>query len=248
MDKPVPDNLESFIEEMEEIEKRDSHIIWKIKGIATKTTYRIFAKYGNPKFVDKKFEAFSQRFYNDFSGPLLESHLQIVFRRKTHFVGSKTLNFAIKYLSSSTKLEKTMALLKPFAENLLYETIIPIMLVTHKDVTLYKEDPIEFIRKQLDFTETLFSPKNTVVDLLIYLCSYKSNKKNKKPDFLHSFLQYCATNLNQYKEQPNPDWRIKEAILYAIGSLREKIDDYKELKQLMEPMMIQHVLPELKSP
>lgn len=40
-----------------------------------------------------------------------------------------------------------MSVLKPFVENLLYETIIPIMLVTHKDVTLYKEDPIEYIRK-----------------------------------------------------------------------------------------------------
>ena len=89
-----------------------------------------------------------------------------------------------------------MAMLKPFVENLLYETVIPIMLVTHKDVTLYKDDPIEFVRKQLDFTETLFSPKNTVMDLLIYLCTYKSNKKNKRPDYLHNFLQYCVNNLN----------------------------------------------------
>jgi hypothetical protein len=40
-----------------------------------------------------------------------------------------------------------MAMLKPFVENLLYETVIPIMLITHKDVTLYRDDPIEFIRK-----------------------------------------------------------------------------------------------------
>jgi len=57
------------------------------------------------------------------------------------------LNFAIKFVSASTKLANTMAVLKPFIENLLYETIIPIMLVTHKDVTLYREDPIEYIRK-----------------------------------------------------------------------------------------------------
>lgn len=63
-----------------------------------------------------------------------------------------------------------MNLLKPFVETLLYETIVPIMLVTHKDVTLLKDDPIEFIRKQFDFTETLFAPKNTVIDLLQYLC------------------------------------------------------------------------------
>jgi hypothetical protein len=70
-----------------------------------------------------------------------------VFRRKTHFVGSKALNFAVKYVSASTKLENTMNMIKPFVENILYEIIIPIMKVTHKDVTLFKEDPIEYIRK-----------------------------------------------------------------------------------------------------
>lgn len=59
MDRPVPETLESFVEEMTEIEKRDNHIIWKIKGIATKTTYRIFSKYGNPKYVEDSFVPFS---------------------------------------------------------------------------------------------------------------------------------------------------------------------------------------------
>lgn len=52
-----------------------------------------------------------------------------------------------------------MKILKPFVENLLFETIIPIMLITHKDVVLFKEDPIEYIRKQNDFTDTMFNPK-----------------------------------------------------------------------------------------
>ena len=76
------------------------------------------------------------------------------------------MNFAIKYVSASTKLETTMEKIKPFVENLLYEIIIPIMKTTHKDITLFKEDPIEYVRKQLDFSETLFAPKNTVTDLL----------------------------------------------------------------------------------
>ena len=75
MDKPVPDTLESFVEDMDEIEKRDNHIIWKIKGMATKTTYRLFSKYGNHKFVDDQFEPFSKRFQADLAVPLLESHL-----------------------------------------------------------------------------------------------------------------------------------------------------------------------------
>lgn len=67
-----------------------------------------------------------------------------------------------------------MEKLKPFVENLLYETIIPIMLMSHKDATLYREDPIEYIRKQYDISD-LFSAKNSVLDLLTYLCIYKSD-------------------------------------------------------------------------
>lgn len=95
-----------------------------------------------------------------------------------------------------------MAKLYPFVEKLLFEMIIPIMQVTHADVCLFQEDPIEYIRKQNDFTDTLFQPKNSVVDLLSRLCTYKpkegSKKKQKRPEFLHKFLEFCVNNLNQY--------------------------------------------------
>lgn len=59
MDRPVPEALDSMTEDMEEIERRDKHICWKIKGVACQTTYRMFSKYGNPKFADEKLEDFS---------------------------------------------------------------------------------------------------------------------------------------------------------------------------------------------
>lgn len=93
-----------------------------------------------------------------------------------------------------------MKVLYPYIEKILFEIVIPVMMVTHKDVTLFKEDGIEYIRKQNDFTESLYTPKNTVVDLLIRLCTYKSSKKAKKPDFLHKFLEFCVTNLVQYNQ------------------------------------------------
>jgi len=163
---------------------------------------------------------------------MLESHLQLMFKRKTGFVGSKTLNFNIKYVTSATKLNRTMDKLKPFIENIIYETIMPIMLITHKDATLFKDDPIEYIRKQQDFTETLFMPKNTVIDLLQYICSYvsapkvKGQKKSaRRPDYLFPFLHFAATNMNDYQAQiaqgAHPDWRIKEGLMCAIGHLHD---------------------------
>ena len=49
-----------------------------------------------------------------------------------------------------------MEKLKPYVENILYDTVIPIMCVTEKDVKTFETDPVEFIRGLYDFTETLF--------------------------------------------------------------------------------------------
>lgn len=80
-------------------------------------------------------------------------------------------------------------------ENILFQTVIPIMMVTERDIQLFSEDPIEYIRKQEDFTETLYMPKNTVIDLLQYICMYQSSGSKSKPDYLYPFLNYAVTNM-----------------------------------------------------
>ena len=64
---------------------------------------------------------------------LCESHLQLMFKRKTNFVGSKTLNFVIKLISSATKLKVTMDKMIPFMDNILYETVVPLMMISNRD-------------------------------------------------------------------------------------------------------------------
>jgi len=66
------------------------------------------------------------------------------------------------------------------------------------------------------------------------VCQYKSKKKGK-PDFLYPFLTYATSNMVEYQQMiasgANPDWRIKEALLLAVGSLRETIDQQKKLNE-----------------
>jgi len=123
-------------------------------------------KYAHPRFSNDEDKEFCKYFAETFTSQMLESHLQLLFRRKTHFVGSRTLNFSIKFVSSCIKSPKAMEKLHPFLSRILYEIVIPVMLVTHKDVVLFRDDPIEYIRKQEDFTETIFMPKANVLDLL----------------------------------------------------------------------------------
>lgn len=132
---------------MDVIAERDKAIQWKIKGMASKITYRIFSKYGNPAYKKDEYAQFQTYFQQNFSEVLLEAHLQLMFARKTNFVGSKSLNFNIKFVSAGVKIPQTMAKLKPFIENIMYETAIPIMMVSQRDQQLFNDDPIEYIRK-----------------------------------------------------------------------------------------------------
>lgn len=57
--------------------------------------------------------------------------------------------------------------------------------------------------------------------------------------------------MGQYQQEiaqgHHPDWRIKEGLLCAIGHLHDLIMVYDELVTNMEPMLVQHVLPDLTS-
>ena len=134
LDRPLPAALEAFAEEMGEVEARDRSAHWKIKAIAAKITYRLFQKYGNPQAVEDELVDFSKYFKDTFAVALLESHLQLVFRRKQAFVGTGALNYALRFVSQATKMPTTMHALRPFVENLLFETLVPVLLVQHRDV------------------------------------------------------------------------------------------------------------------
>ena len=121
LDKPVDPSLESMPPTLntEEIIKRDKESIWKLKGMAAHTTYRMFSKYGNKRFVDKEWEDFSTHFVDTYAEGLLQSHMTLFFRRTTNFIGTKTLNHAIKFITACIKVPKTMAIIKPQATTIL---------------------------------------------------------------------------------------------------------------------------------
>jgi len=97
----------------------------------------MFLKYGKPQNVEDKalIKSFSKNFAEKHSINLLDSHLQILLSKKSCFVGSKALSFAIKFTSNSTKNPVTMEKLKPFVETILYEVVIPTLFITERDIT-----------------------------------------------------------------------------------------------------------------
>ena len=52
LDMQLPENLESPTEDIDEIVSRDKNIRWKLKAQAARTTFRLFSKFAQTKYVE----------------------------------------------------------------------------------------------------------------------------------------------------------------------------------------------------
>ena len=62
--------------------------------------------------------------------PLLRSNLKITSTVKSNFIGTTTLKYAIRVISSSTHIDSAMEKLKPLVEKLVYLVILPCLMLT----------------------------------------------------------------------------------------------------------------------
>lgn len=94
-------------------------------------------------------------------------------------------------MGKATRSPFMMTILEPYVENILFETAVPIILVTPQDAYLFQEDPIEFVRKSSEIDNTVFSSRQRMIDLVSQLCNIKKNKYDRVPIYLHKFLEFC---------------------------------------------------------
>ena len=71
-------------------------------------------------------------------------------------------------------------------------------------------------------------------EFLRYISRYKSqNKKGVKPDYLVPFLNFIMNKMQEYgdavKSGSNPDWRLKEALILAVGCVEENMKRFDDL-------------------
>jgi len=73
----------------------------------------------------------------------------------------------------------------------MYEISLPLMLITQTEYNLWGENPIEYVRMQVDQANTL-NPKNIVKILVNSVCGIKTSKKQRVSQYLQNYLQVLA--------------------------------------------------------
>ena len=118
---------------------------------------------------------------------MLHSHLNIIFAKRTQFVGTKTLCAALKTVQIGLKFQPTRKLIQEHINVIMYEISLPMMLISQSEFELWSENPIEYVRMQVDQSNP-FNAKHIVKLLVKIICGIKSSRKQKGSEYLQNYL------------------------------------------------------------
>lgn len=91
----------------------------------------VASRSGNLRVANNKpaLQAFFREFDNQYAGALCQSHLKVLLARKAQFVGTKTLNCALRFVATSLNKAKMRKLCAEHIQTILFELTLPLLLV-----------------------------------------------------------------------------------------------------------------------
>ena len=94
----------------------------------------------------KSVDDFLIEFDKCYASTLCEANLNILIKKKDQFVGTKTLNSALRFVATAIKNAKMRKLCTPHIQTILFELTLPLMLISEQEYSLWNSEPIEYVR------------------------------------------------------------------------------------------------------
>lgn len=130
------------------------------------------------------------------------------------------------------------ALLRPHVHRLIFEAILPAIIMSEEDLELWESDPREFVFKSLGSSDDMYDPKTAASELLKHLVCIRTR------DTLNTVLNTCSELLKDPTKSRDID-----SGLCILGILSEDISSNKELAMQVQSTICSSILPILqKSP
>ncbi|KAL9242505.1 hypothetical protein vseg_016497 [Gypsophila vaccaria] len=228
-----------------DLEQRKSWGWWKVKKWTVHILNSLYTRFGDMGPQNPENKVFAQMFQKNYAGKILECHLTLLSVIRTGgYLPDKVVNLILQYLTNSISKNTMYQMLQPHMDILLFEIIFPLMCFNDNDQRLWEEDPYEYLRKDYDIVEDLYSPRTAALDFVSKLV----RKRGK--DYLQKFIQFVLEILKRYDEAPleHKSYRQKDGALLAIGALCDKLKQTTPYKDELECMLVQHVFSEFNSP
>ncbi|KAJ3086862.1 Exportin-2, partial [Quaeritorhiza haematococci] len=126
------------------------------------------------------------------------------------------------------------------------KVVLPNMILRPSDEDLFEDDPIEYIRRDLEGSDT-DTRRRAASDLVRGLLEQFAK------EITEIFGQYVVNHLQEYQKDPAKNWKAKDTALYLMMSLSAKgqvaqfgatqLNEYVQIAPIFEA----HVLPELQT-
>lgn len=127
------------------------------------------------------------------------------------------VNRALAFLTSVAKIDRHTHMFEPVEVlTLLVEKIvIPNMTMRESDEEMFEDDPIEFIRRDLEGSDS-DTRRRAATDFLRELATKMESR------ITESVMQYVSGFLEQYNANPGQNWRAKNTASYLFSSIAAK--------------------------
>jgi hypothetical protein len=150
---------------------------------------------------------------------LCNAHLQIVLSAGGQFVGTRALALSLKFLTQSLHTKQARLAVKPHIEQLLFGISLPLFVASTKDKKTFQEDPVEFVRIQVDYHNE-FNVKRQLSKFIERLCALVTGTRKQKGVATH-FVEYMTSICDNLETNKASETAV-EALLYAFGNLKER--------------------------
>ena len=243
-DSAVPAEAESEAKTDEEARSRDKIVYWSNKKWCGNAMVLFMRKYGNPRWAIKQEIDLARSIQSKYVVLFLETFVKALLRRKTHFVANKYTYFVAQFIHYAIKHEEMFNKLNPLLEELLIDVYLPMVFLNQKDIQIWKSDPIEYIRKQEDQSNTHMEVKREAIRTITLICEKYAPDGQR---YLFKFMEFLgcvlAKGVNPRTGQKT-DLVWKQAILQCINHIEGQIAQIDSINDRMETLLELYVIPE----
>ncbi len=116
-------------------------------------------RYGDVKHIGDEDKPFAKQFTPAFTEPFLKAFGTVLqYWKMGAVVPEKLLYGALSFIQSAIRYPAAYKIIKNDLETMIKEILFPLCCFTSKDEYLWKEDPIEFLRREHGTLPTLTNP------------------------------------------------------------------------------------------
>jgi len=247
IDRPLPQGMDIKTGNERVLERWEKSSAWLSKKWCAKILNKLLNKYSDRTTVKDENKMFPEIFLPYYSNHFFESFLKLLCSLKTNYIHPKFRFFALKYMINALNFVELYHCINSNFEVIIYDVIIPALLLTPQDEEDWIHNPIEFLRREEDYLDLSQNSKMAAETLLI---KFYQKKMFSTPDgelILFRLFEYSGNILLHGVDLRNNiqvDLRMKEVVLNVLGILNELILSKDEYQNKMQYLFEKYIIPE----